>query len=102
MRPDCLGVSDYLAGEMLVNACYLRHTPCGKPGTGDWHEEDGAKEYVKVCPSADNCHFEYLGDWIRCEDESPGAVDTSLTSNLQACNSACLTDPTCTSVSDYF
>jgi hypothetical protein len=50
----------------------------------------------------DRCHFEYLGDWIRCENA--GEVDSYTLQNegaLEDCFEACLAQPDCASVTDY-
>ncbi len=99
-RPDCTGVSDYFVGQQPYDLCYLRHAACGKPATSGWQEEDAGKEYVKVC-SAQGCHLEYLGDWIRCDDET-NAASVSVQTSLQDCATQCLQDPMCTSITDYF
>lgn len=99
-RSDCTAVSDYL-NETGYDACSLRHTPCGNASSGrGWEEEDGGKEYIKVCPAGQPCHLEYLGDWVRCDDN--GGDYTILTTSLRDCVEQCLDDPTCVSVTDHF
>jgi hypothetical protein len=53
-------------------------------------------------PTGSQCWYEYLGDWIRCEDTGwPNSVDIGA-ETLQECANACLLDEACVSVTDYF
>lgn len=57
-----------------------------------------------VVPGAgnDRCHFEYLGDWVRCENSGDGDVyRRQKDAALEDCFEACLAQPDCTSVNDY-
>jgi hypothetical protein len=99
-RGDCTGAVFY-PPFVTPRRCELYTLPCDAPGPGlDW-EENGAKEYRKVC--GDGCGLEFVGLWNRCEaadidpmKEVPGA------DSADDCFEACLTDPDCTGVSDYF
>jgi len=97
-RPDCSAVSQFANVQPLA-LCVTRTVPCGTPSTGPWQEEDAGKEYLKVCPPGEACRFDYLGDWIRCEE---GASAASVTTSFQDCQTACLADPNCTAITDYF
>jgi hypothetical protein len=52
---------------------------------------------------ASGCHFEYLGDWIRCEgdDNYPWSKEVP-NSKLADCVQACLADAACTAIVDYY
>lgn len=51
---------------------------------------------------ADGCHFEYLGDWISCQDPSgPGLTEQLDGASFDECLSACLERADCTAVLDY-
>jgi len=100
-RPDCIAVSDYF-DESPYPVCYYQQGPCGTPSSsGGWQEEDAGKEYSKVCDGdGGTCSFEYLGNWMRCEEALRGAV-TVVAGGFEACKAACLADPNCTTVTDY-
>lgn len=99
-RSDCIAVSDYFA-EPDLPLCLIRHGSCGSAGTGVWQEEDAGKEYVKVCPADGACYFDYLGDWIRCQEDLTEEYIVS-GPDLDSCASTCLNDPDCTSIVDYY
>jgi hypothetical protein len=102
-RSDCTAVIDYPT-FVTPRTCGVYTTPCDHPSTGVWYEEDAAKDYRKVC-AAGGCQleyvFEYVGDWMRCEDpESKRPVLGA--QSLADCEVECLADPYCTAVSDHF
>lgn len=98
-REDCTAIVDYFEPESLP-VCYLSETPCDDPVQPVWAEEDAGKAYKKVC-DGDNCNLEYLGNWQRCS-ESETLVELAGAKNFEDCEQACLEDPDCTSVTDYF
>ena len=53
--------------------------------------------------SAGECHFEYLGDWIRCEgnDTWPWLMEVP-NDSVDDCLRACLVEPTCVGVVDHY
>jgi hypothetical protein len=99
-RPDCGGVSDYFQ-EPALPLCYLDYGSCEPVTMGGWEEEDAGKQYRKVCPAGKPCYLEYLGNWVRCESTSSG-TSKAVKTNLEDCQAACLKDPTCTGITDYF
>ncbi|HKO94509.1 MAG TPA: hypothetical protein VJU61_25320 [Polyangiaceae bacterium] len=50
-RDDCVAVTDYtwLGIDEPYLGCSLYLSSCAAPGTGVWHEEDGGRQYLKVC-----------------------------------------------------
>lgn len=56
---------------------------------------------VVVVPPHD-CHFDYLGDWVRCENAGWPNVTVSSASDLVGCMQECLQHDDCTAVTDYF
>jgi hypothetical protein len=55
-----------------------------------------------VVPVPAGCPFEYLGDWIACENAGwPNVVKTDAT-DVEGCMRACLEREDCTAVTDYF
>jgi hypothetical protein len=94
-----MAVADYFDAPTYPT-CYYQTGPCGTPSaTGIWEEEDAGKEYLKVCDNG-TCHFEYLGNWTRCEEDLRGTtiyVDGGPTE----CRAACLTDSQCTTLTDF-
>jgi hypothetical protein len=49
------------------------------------------------------CHFEYLGDWIRCEHAGwPNVEHVDAARYLEDCMTSCSKRPDCTAVTDYF
>jgi hypothetical protein len=98
-RADCTAVTDYFA-EPGLSACYLRHVECGDVGTPVWAEEDAGKEYVKVCDEKGRCALAYLGHFRRCE--SAMVTELATATSRADCDAACLADPTCTGVTDFF
>jgi len=50
-RADCVAVTDYTWLELPDLGCSLYLASCATPGTGVWHEEDGARQYRKLCTS---------------------------------------------------
>jgi hypothetical protein len=53
-------------------------------------------------PAQETCWFEFLGDWVRCEESWSGAGGLPPDGELLAeCADQCLDDPTCTTVYDY-
>jgi hypothetical protein len=52
-------------------------------------------------PSSHAC-FEYLGDWITCENAGWPNVEQTSAPDLEACMQLCQQRPDCTAVTDYF
>jgi hypothetical protein len=98
-EPTCNAVVNYPYEEPL--GCYLRSGPCEDQTIPIWAEEDAGKEYVKVCDET-GCSLPYLGHWMRCGEESYSLVWLDSATVLGDCKAACLDDPNCTSVIDYF
>jgi hypothetical protein len=49
-RSDCVAVTDYTWLNAPISAkCYLNLSSCRAPSGAVWHEEDGGREYRKVC-----------------------------------------------------
>jgi hypothetical protein len=60
---------------------------------------DGEPADVLVSPG--DCRFEYLGEWVRCENAGfPNVVETDAP-DLMSCIQQCLTRDDCTAVTDY-
>jgi hypothetical protein len=53
-------------------------------------------------PPASNACFEYLGDWITCENAGWPNVEQTSAPDLQSCMDLCQQRPDCTAVTDYF
>jgi hypothetical protein len=53
-------------------------------------------------PPASNSCFEYLGDWITCENAGWPNVEQTSAPDLQGCMELCQQRPDCTAVTDYF
>lgn len=76
--------------------------------TGPGHSADAGQTPPPRASDADAdadtgaaCWYEYLGDWINCEDAGwPNFSDIQATS-LQDCADACLLDHQCTAILDY-
>ncbi len=47
--PYCTGVTDYFWLDEPGFGCYLYRSTCDAPTMPDWAEEDGGKDYKKVC-----------------------------------------------------
>lgn len=47
-----------------------------------------------------DCHLEYLGNWIRCEEDLTRTWTES--ASFEDCQSECLQDSSCTYLTDYF
>jgi hypothetical protein len=47
------------------------------------------------------CHFEYLGDWISCQDDVGPLGERQPGASFEECLSACLERPECNAVIDY-
>jgi hypothetical protein len=98
-REDCNAIVDYF-GEAPLPRCYLGTTNCDNPVQTGSSEEDAGKIYRKEC-DGDDCSLEFLGNWLRCA-ETETFVEHEAAEDLDSCVQACLDDPTCTSVADYF
>jgi len=59
-----------------------------------------APAVVVVPPN--NCRFEYLGDWVVCENAGWPNVVASPAPDLVGCMQECLQRDDCTAVTDYF
>jgi hypothetical protein len=98
-RSDCTAVSDYF-DTTGGHPCRISSEPCHAVEV-DWAGEDGGLEYLKACPASGDCHLQFLGYGVRCNEAGgtgrlvPGAT------TLADCAAACLEDPTCVSVSDH-
>jgi len=58
---------------------------------------------VIVVPVPGDCPFEYLGEWIRCENAGwPNVVPLDTATSMEDCMRACLEREDCTAVTDYF
>ena len=77
--------------------------PCPpEPGHGEC-SADGECIDVPLTGTGENCTFEYLGDWIRCEYSGfPNTYALGGATSLEDCFDACRSSPRCTSVIDYF
>jgi hypothetical protein len=53
-------------------------------------------------PPAANACFEYLGDWITCENAGWPNVEQTNARDLQSCMQLCQQRADCTAVTDYF
>ena len=53
-------------------------------------------------PPASSACFEYLGDWITCENAGWPHVEQTSAQDLQSCMQLCQQRPDCTAVTDYF
>ena len=53
-------------------------------------------------PPASNACFEYLGDWITCENAGWPNVEQTSAQDLQSCMDLCQQRPDCTAVTEYF
>jgi len=53
-------------------------------------------------PPASSACFEYLGDWITCENAGWPHVEQTSAPDLQSCMHLCQQRPDCTAVTDYF
>jgi hypothetical protein len=100
-RPNCTAVVTYPDISEPRFTCYVYTTSCDSPGPGDWYEEDAGKDYRKVCDEKGRCRFNYVGNYLRCEDPDshepvPGARSRA------DCEEACLQNPDCTAITDYF
>lgn len=72
----------------------------GRVATPKDAERDGAPPTVA---GDTGCHFEYLGDWIRCEHAGwPNVEHVDAARDLEDCMALCLKRPDCTAVTDYF
>ena len=62
----------------------------------------GSSEPADVVVPPGNCRFEYLGEWVRCENAGwPNVVETDAP-DLLRCAQQCLERDDCTAVTDYF
>jgi hypothetical protein len=70
-------------------------------GTAD-DPDRGGQGGESIAPSG-RCYFEYLGDWIRCEGDNdyPWSRDV-VNKSLADCTRACLAQPDCVAVVDYY
>ena len=50
-RADCVAVTDYTWLELPDLGCSLYLSSCTAPATGVWQEEDGGRQYRKLCAS---------------------------------------------------
>lgn len=77
--------------------------PCPpEPGHGEC-SADGECIDVPLTGTGENCTFEYLGDWVRCEYSGfPNTYALGGATSLEDCFDACRSSPRCTSVIDYF
>lgn len=100
-RDDCTAIVDYF-GQGALPLCILQLGTCNSPAEQDYAEEDAGKEYRKSC-NGDDCQYDYLGDWIRCESSgSNSSMVVEEAQNIDDCFAACTADPQCTAVTDYF
>ena len=78
--------------------------PAISPGSTEIYDQldndcDGRVDEGQVSSS---CHFEYLGDWVRCEEAGwPNNVDVQ-NASLGDCMAACLEMEECTAVTDWY
>jgi len=98
-RSNCTAVIDYADTYMPRYGCYVYTTPCDRPSTGDWYEEDAGKDYRKTCEDGP-CRFEFLGYWLRCENPDSHVRVEGATS-IGECEDVCFADPNCTAITDY-
>jgi hypothetical protein len=58
---------------------------------------------VGIDGAGSECRFEYLGEWVRCEEAGWPYVEwVEGARTLQDCVAECLSRPECTAVTDYF
>jgi hypothetical protein len=70
---------------------------------GAIHDPGGATGAAGEGPEPTACTFLYLGDWQRCEgDDTDHWVERVPNKSLTDCELACLQDPQCTAVVDYY
>ncbi len=117
---DCTSISDYTYFGLGLG-CYV-HTGGCEPGHDIWYEEDGAREYRKVCgedppegaivefsdargfaaSETSECRFVPVADFMRCEGTVP-ADEASLTfDTLEECTAACAENSECGAVQDWW
>lgn len=116
--PSCSSFYDY---NWIVEdlPCITHDGPC-TPSTDVWYEEDGAREYRKVCgdePPPDaifefpdeggvrsgtdaNCRFDYLGAYSACENANAGGEVAG--ESLSECLALCEENPDCTAVAEWW
>ena len=51
-RDDCTGVTDYFWLGLPDLGCFLYTSTCDAPSSPVWAEEDGGREYRRVCAAA--------------------------------------------------
>jgi hypothetical protein len=50
-RDDCSAVTDYLWLSLPELGCELYISSCDAPEMPEWAEEDGGRDYRKICPA---------------------------------------------------
>jgi hypothetical protein len=100
-RPDCTAVSDYLETRTL-GACLLERGNCETLSKAGFAEEDGGRTHRRICDDEGVCHFEEIADNFSCGDDAYSGSKVDNVQSIEDCFIACLADPSCTAVLDYF